>query len=581
MINEKNVPTNPTLWKKYVDQAKKKFDVYPSAYANGWASKQYKDAGGKWKTESVEEPEHVAVALPQTKELKGKKIGERFLEYLRDNGLNHAAYQNENGEVKIVGLNKDQVKETLGNLVKEWNSKTESVNEEVGINFKWIYKNSNGNKPAFFNTLSKSRKKFGDDYYEGMLHYTLKDYKENPDKYKTIKDKEEKLWQMASKTESVKEGFPGGVGVGLNLPGGYINGAPKAKDVKDFRKKNLEVKKKISEADEDNPDITYKDEKGETHKIKYDSAITYPKDHPAKKIADKMRGNVEKAKAEKGDTKSTTEPKKPQPTQKAEPTPTQTAEPKETPSEKQPESPKQPQPVTKKTVMDKIKGWAKGEKEWFKNKLHKGDSPERRSFGQALKDKVQGAVHAVVRGAKHEAHTFKTAAIGVSKYFSGVKPTEEESKAVRSVAIKVAVTAATSVAIAATGGVAGLAGLAKAGFSGFLKHVAAEFIPHITAETLIAGVGRAALFAGDEEQDPEKLMVKFMEQIIDKMTSSEIPPDILMKAIDSYNAEKSGQPLNPEDVNAEEVSEALREMFSETQVIKKAIIEEIRKNKTE
>ena len=52
MINEKNVPTNPTLWKKYVDQAKKKFDVYPSAYANGWASKQYKDAGGKWKTES-------------------------------------------------------------------------------------------------------------------------------------------------------------------------------------------------------------------------------------------------------------------------------------------------------------------------------------------------------------------------------------------------------------------------------------------------------------------------------------------------------------------------------------------------
>ena len=377
------------------------------------------------------------------------------------------------------------------------------------------------------------------------------------------------------------EGLPGGAGVGLTLPGGYINGAPKAKDVKDFKKKNLEVKKKISEADEDNPDITYKDEKGETHKIKYDSAITYPKEHPAKKIADKMRGNVEKAKAEKGDTKSTTEPKKPQPTQKAEPTPTQTAEPKETPNEKQPESPTQPQPVTKKTVMDKIKGWSKGEKEWFKNKLHKGNSPERRSFGEALKDKVKGAVHAVVRGAKHEAHTFKTAAIGVSKYFSGVKPTEEESKAVRSVAIKVAVTAATSVAIAATGGVAGLAGLAKGGFTAFLKHVAVEFIPHVTAETLIAGVGRAALFAGDEEQDPEKLMVKFMEQIIDKMTSSEIPPDILMKAIDSYNAEKSGQPLNPEDVNADEVSEALREMFSETQVIKKAIIEEIRKNKTE
>ena len=30
-------------------QAKKKFDVYPSAYANGWAAKKYKAAGGGWK----------------------------------------------------------------------------------------------------------------------------------------------------------------------------------------------------------------------------------------------------------------------------------------------------------------------------------------------------------------------------------------------------------------------------------------------------------------------------------------------------------------------------------------------------
>jgi hypothetical protein len=37
-------------------QAKKKFDVYPSAYANGWAAKQYKAAGGGWrKSESVNE----------------------------------------------------------------------------------------------------------------------------------------------------------------------------------------------------------------------------------------------------------------------------------------------------------------------------------------------------------------------------------------------------------------------------------------------------------------------------------------------------------------------------------------------
>ena len=46
---EKNKPTNPSKWSYYKSQAKKKFDVYPSAYANGWAAKMYKKAGGGWK----------------------------------------------------------------------------------------------------------------------------------------------------------------------------------------------------------------------------------------------------------------------------------------------------------------------------------------------------------------------------------------------------------------------------------------------------------------------------------------------------------------------------------------------------
>ena len=32
------------------EAAKAKFDVYPSAYANGWAAKQYKAAGGTWRS---------------------------------------------------------------------------------------------------------------------------------------------------------------------------------------------------------------------------------------------------------------------------------------------------------------------------------------------------------------------------------------------------------------------------------------------------------------------------------------------------------------------------------------------------
>ena len=48
-LMEKNCPTDSGKWSSYKSQAKKKFDVYPSAYANGWAAKKYKAAGGGWK----------------------------------------------------------------------------------------------------------------------------------------------------------------------------------------------------------------------------------------------------------------------------------------------------------------------------------------------------------------------------------------------------------------------------------------------------------------------------------------------------------------------------------------------------
>lgn len=51
-IDEKNKPTNPALWSRAKSMARSKFDVYPSAYANGWASKWYKSKGGGWKSVS-------------------------------------------------------------------------------------------------------------------------------------------------------------------------------------------------------------------------------------------------------------------------------------------------------------------------------------------------------------------------------------------------------------------------------------------------------------------------------------------------------------------------------------------------
>ena len=49
-LEEENKPTNPSLWSKWKAKAKAKFDVYPSAYANGWAAKGYKSEGGGWKS---------------------------------------------------------------------------------------------------------------------------------------------------------------------------------------------------------------------------------------------------------------------------------------------------------------------------------------------------------------------------------------------------------------------------------------------------------------------------------------------------------------------------------------------------
>lgn len=45
----KPVPTKPKLWASSLAEARAKFDVYPSAYANAWAAKRYKSKGGTWK----------------------------------------------------------------------------------------------------------------------------------------------------------------------------------------------------------------------------------------------------------------------------------------------------------------------------------------------------------------------------------------------------------------------------------------------------------------------------------------------------------------------------------------------------
>ena len=83
ILIEKNVPTNPALWSKFKSQAKAKFDVYPSAYANGWAAKKYKAAGGSWKKATKEANEYSMP--PEKSKEETKKIKDKMKAKAKEN----------------------------------------------------------------------------------------------------------------------------------------------------------------------------------------------------------------------------------------------------------------------------------------------------------------------------------------------------------------------------------------------------------------------------------------------------------------------------------------------------------------
>jgi hypothetical protein len=47
-----STPSNPKLYARIIQEAKDKFDVYPSAVANSWVVQEYKRRGGTYKSES-------------------------------------------------------------------------------------------------------------------------------------------------------------------------------------------------------------------------------------------------------------------------------------------------------------------------------------------------------------------------------------------------------------------------------------------------------------------------------------------------------------------------------------------------
>ena len=190
-----------------------------------------------------------------------------------------------------------------------------------------------------------------------------------------------------------------------------------------------------------------------------------------------------------------------------------------------------------KNLKRKISGWAEKEKEFFTKHQDKPKSDERRSWGEALRDKTKGARNAIVHGLKHEAHLFKTAGKGVANFVSGKGVSEDEKKALVDVGKKIVTTAIFGIA---TGGL-------SHGVLPFAQHLAVEFVPHIIAETLAMGAGKATLFADVNEE--ERLLMLFSDKIADGLENMEIPADVMEKAIDSYNEKQNVSEMSHSQLN--------------------------------
>jgi hypothetical protein len=111
-LEEKNVPTSPEKWARAKAAAKSKFAVYPSAYANGWASKKYKAMGGGWKSvsEELEELFDIIEEMVEESALRYNVDPESIweeLEQVSDEELyESAAWQRKAGKDPEGGLNR-------------------------------------------------------------------------------------------------------------------------------------------------------------------------------------------------------------------------------------------------------------------------------------------------------------------------------------------------------------------------------------------------------------------------------------------------------------------------------------------
>jgi len=129
-IDEKNVPTSPEKWAQAKAQAKAKFDVYPSAYANGWAAKKYKAMGGGWKSvsEAKEEPPFDKPYIT-VKKVVTDKSGAKHSPMSRARDIARAAMKKQMEKMKPVkeSLEESRKAEIVKEIMKKKKDKSEDA----------------------------------------------------------------------------------------------------------------------------------------------------------------------------------------------------------------------------------------------------------------------------------------------------------------------------------------------------------------------------------------------------------------------------------------------------------------------
>ena len=88
--------TNPALYSRVKAEAKRKFDVYPSAYANAWLVKTYKKRGGGYKGAKK------AATGGEMSKLKPIPTGNKGLKKLPTKVRNKMGFMQKGGEVMMV-----------------------------------------------------------------------------------------------------------------------------------------------------------------------------------------------------------------------------------------------------------------------------------------------------------------------------------------------------------------------------------------------------------------------------------------------------------------------------------------------